>query len=39
MRTKLRFRTCYNEYDVVKLTHRGLSKKVIETKIVSKYFM
>ncbi|WP_291650715.1 hypothetical protein [Clostridium sp.] len=29
----------YNEYDVVKLTHGGLSKKVIETKIVSKYFM
>jgi len=26
----------YNEYDVLKLTHGGLSKKVIERKIVSK---
>lgn len=26
----------YNEYDVIKLTHGGFSKKVIETKIINK---
>lgn len=28
----------YNEYDVIKLTHGGISKKVIAIKIISKYY-